>query len=89
MKDLRILQQQQVESQQKLQAAREQKEKRLQAHQEFEQKLEELKYENGQHRAQLQRHHEMLSRAQRLLAAARSRADRGGDKLRNFDRYVK
>jgi chromosome segregation ATPase len=89
MKDLRVLEQQQHESQRKLQHAQETKQRRLEYHAALEAKLEQLKYQNGQNRAELSHMRNLLSKGQRSLGTARLAAGRAGDDLRDFDRKLK
>ena len=86
--DLRILQEQQNESERKLQQARATKQKRLEQQAAMEAQLDRLKYENGQQRTELQRASVVLSRGQRQLAEARVAAEKAGEDLRDFDRKV-
>jgi hypothetical protein len=86
MKDLRILEEQQRESQQKLQVARANKQRHLQAHAALETKLEDLKYKNGQRRVEIQRVHKLLSEQTRLLTRSRNEASSATDDLHSFDR---
>lgn len=89
MKDLLVLEQQQHESQRKLQHAQETKLRRLEYHAALETSLEQLKYQNGQNRAELSHMHNLLSKGQRLLGTVRLGAGRAGDDLRDFDRKLK
>jgi hypothetical protein len=67
MKDLRVLEQQQHESQRKLQHAQETKQRRIEYHATLETNLEQVKYQNGQNRAELSHMHNLLSKGQRSL----------------------
>lgn len=78
-----------MDSQRKLQYARATKQRRLEQQAALEAKLDRLKYQNGQQRAELQRAHELLSEGQRQLNSARSAAAKAGDDLREFDRKLK
>jgi hypothetical protein len=78
-----------VDSERKLQHARATKQRRLEQQVALEVKLDRLKYNNGQQRAELQKAHELLSEGQRQLNAARSAAAKAGDDLREFDRKLK
>jgi hypothetical protein len=89
MKDLRVLEQQQHESQRKLQHAQETKLRRLDNHASLETNLEQIKYQNGQSRAELSHMRNLLSKGQRSLGAVRLGAGRAGDDLRDFDRKLK
>jgi hypothetical protein len=89
MKDLRVLEQQQHESQRKLQHAQETKQRRQEYHATLETNLEQLKYQNGQNRAELSHMHNLLSEGQRLLGMVRLSTGRAGDDLRDFDRKLK
>jgi predicted nucleic acid-binding Zn-ribbon protein len=86
MRDLRVLEEQQRESHRKLQAAQETKQRRMQQHATLESKLGELKYQNGQSRAEVQQMRTILSDAQRKIGAMRLKADGAGDDLGGFDR---
>lgn len=87
--DLRILEEQQVDSERKLQHARASKQRRLEQQAALEIKLDRLQYQNGQQRAELQRANELLSEGQRQINSARSAAAKAGDDLRSFDRKLK
>jgi hypothetical protein len=89
MKDLRVLEQQQHESQRKLQHAQETKQRRLEYHATLETNLEQHKYQNGQNRAELSHMHNLLSKGQRSLGTVRLSTGRAGDDLRDFDRKLK
>jgi chromosome segregation ATPase len=89
MKDLRVLEQQQHESQRKLQQAQDTKQRRLEHHATLETKLEQFKYQNGQNRAELSHMNNLLSKGQRSLGTIRLTAGRAGDDLRDFDRKLK
>ena len=89
MRDLRILEEQQRDSQRKLVAAQEAKQRRQQQHAALEAQLGELKYQNGQSRAELQSMRDTLAREQRKLSVIRNQSESAGDDLHNFDRYVR
>ena len=63
MEDLRILEEQQQDSQRKLKQVKTLKHNRLEHRSTVENQLNSLKYKNGEHRAQLNRKHEVLSLA--------------------------
>ena len=86
MKDLRILEEQQHESQRKLQAARMAKHRTEQQHSKLEAKLGELKFANGQSRALLQRMHEVLGESHKSVATMRSKVEGAGDDVHKFNR---
>lgn len=71
MNDLRILEEQQKESEQKLLQAQRAKEQRLADLQIYEDKLQKVKYKNGQDRAYIQRIRESLASGQRTLQACK------------------
>jgi chromosome segregation ATPase len=89
MKDLRVLEQQQHESQRKLQQAQDTKQRRFEHHAVLEANLEQIKYQNGQNRAELSHMNNLLSKGQRSLGTARLIAGRAGDDLRDYDRKLK
>ena len=85
---MRVLEEQQRESHRKLQAARETKLRRESQRASVEQHLGDLKYNNGQTRAELERIHEMLSVGQRKMLSVRRDGDSAGSALRDFNEYV-
>lgn len=87
--DLRVLEEQQSESQRKLETSRITKQRGMQQQSELEAKLDQLKYKNGQQRAELHNFHERLSEGQRMLVSARSVSGKAGDDLRSFDSELK
>ena len=88
MKDLQILEEQQRESHRKLQTARETKQRMEMQRASLEHELGDLKYRDGQVRAELAQIRQMLSTGQRKLYSVRSDADKAGFNLRDFDQYV-
>lgn len=88
MADLRILEEQQVESQRNLQNAYATKQRLLDHQDALDAKLNQCKYHYGQKRAELQRSHELLSEGQRKLMTARSAAAKADADLREFDRKL-
>jgi chromosome segregation ATPase len=89
MRDLQLVQAQQDESHHKLQQAQETKQRRVELHAALETKLEQLKYQNGQHRAELSHIRNLMSKGHRTLGMARLSTGRSGDDLRDFDRKLK
>ena len=88
LKDLQVLEEQQRESHRKLQAARDTKQRKEAQRTTLENQLGDLKYRDGQVRAELERIREMLSVGQRKLQSVRSDTDKKGTDLREFDQYV-
>lgn len=86
--DLRILQDQQNDAEQRLKQTRATKQKRIEQQASIESQLDRLKYANGQQRAELQRATALLSVGQRQIAEARIKAEKAGVDLREFDRKV-
>jgi hypothetical protein len=89
LEDLLVLEQQQREAQRKLASARLTKEHRLQQQTALENQLADLKYSNGEQRAQLLQAREFLSSGTRELGSRRLEAERAGGDLRAFDRKLK
>jgi hypothetical protein len=89
LEDLRVLEQQQREAQQKLANARATKVHRVEQHVAMESKLEHLKYSNGELRAQLRQSREILSCGTRALGARRLASGRASDDIREFERKLK
>lgn len=85
MKDLRILEEQQKESQRSLQAARETKKKKEAQLVKLEHFLGDLKYKDGQIRTELNRARESLALGQRQLSSVKNNAENAADFLRNFN----
>jgi hypothetical protein len=89
MEDLRVLEQQQLESQRKLAAIKLTKQHKLEQRSTLESKLSSLKYANGEQRAQLVRARDVLSRCTRELGAAKLRSGRSSEALKAFDGRLK
>eukprot|EP00980_Cylindrotheca_fusiformis_P013606 scaffold3502_cov111-Cylindrotheca_fusiformis.AAC.1 len=89
LEDLRVLEQQQRESQRKLANARVTKENRFQQHTTLETQLEQQKYKNGELRAQLRQFREFLSCGTRELGARRLAGGRAGDDIQAFEQRLK
>ena len=89
MEDLRVLEQQQRESQQKLATDKLTKQHKLEQHSSIESKLSSLKYANGEQRAQLVRARDVLSRSTRELGSSKLRSEKSADSLKGFDRRLK
>lgn len=85
MKDLRILEEQQKESQRNLQAARETKTKKEAQLVKLEHFLGDLKYKDGKIRIELNRARESLALGQRQLSSVKNNADNAADFLRYFN----
>jgi hypothetical protein len=88
MADLRILDAQQRESEQKLHHAKVTKQRRLEQQTALEEQLDKCKYQNGELGAELQRSHELLSDGQLQLNGARNASIKAGDDLREYDEKV-
>eukprot|EP00957_Ditylum_brightwellii_P159793 12162858-Ditylum_brightwellii.AAC.1 len=71
MEDLRVLEQQQRESQHMLQSIKLTREHKLEQRASLENKLSSVKYSNGERRAQLSRARDVLSKSTRELGTAR------------------
>lgn len=89
MEDLHVLEQQQRDSQRKLEAIKLTKQHKLEQRSALESKLSSLKYANGEQRAQLVRARDVLSRCTRELGAAKLRSGRSSEALRAFDGRLK
>ena len=89
MEDLRILEQQQRESQRKLAMIKLTKQSKLEQRSSLESKLSSLKYANGEQRAQLVRARDVLSRSTRELGSAKLYSDKSADALKGFDGRLK
>jgi hypothetical protein len=89
MEDLRVLEQQQRESQRKLAAIKLIKQQKLEQRSALESKLSSLKYANGEQRAQLLRARDVLSRCTRELGAAKLHSGRSAEALKAFDCRLK
>ena len=89
MEDLRVLEQQQLESQRRLAAIKLTKQHKLEQRSTLESKLSSLKYANGEQRAQLLRARDVLSRCTRELGAAKLRSGRSSEALKAFDGRLK
>lgn len=85
MEDLRVLEQQQRDSQRLLSSIKLTKQHKLQQRSSLETKLSSLKYSNGESRAQLLHAREILSKSTRELASAKLRSERSGANLKKFD----
>ena len=89
MEDLRVLEQQQRDSQRLLSSIKRTKQYKLDQRSSLESKLSALKYSNGQSRAQLLHAREVLSKSTRELANAQLRSDRSKENLKKFDEKLK
>jgi len=89
MEDLRVLEQQQRDSQRNLAAIKVTKQHKLDQRSSLDTKLSALKYSNGEARFQLNHARNVLSKSQRELAAAKLRSERSNDNLHKFDDKLK
>lgn len=89
MEDLRVLEQQQRDSQRNLAAIKVAKQHKLDQRSSLDAKLSALKYSNGEGRFQLNHARKVLSTSQRELAAAKLRSERSNDNLNKFDEKLK
>eukprot|EP00934_Nitzschia_sp_Nitz4_P005372 Nitzschia sp. Nitz4//scaffold147_size54853//5650//9283//NITZ4_006608-RA/size54853-processed-gene-0.8-mRNA-1//1//CDS//3329536666//5362//frame0 len=87
--DLRILEQQQREAQQKLEQVRLTKTRRIHQQTALQSKLEELKFTNGTLRQQLSQSREVLSTGTRTLGGRKLDTDTSGDEIRKFEKTLK
>ena len=85
MEDLRVLEQQQRESQRKLATIKLTKQHKQTQKVTLETKLVSLKYANGQRRAQLTRARDVLHRSACQMGSAKLRSDKSGANLKDFD----
>jgi hypothetical protein len=89
MEDLRVLEQQQRESQRKLATIKLTKQHKQNQKTSLETKLASLKYANGQRRAQLTRAREVLHKSSCQMGTAKLRSDNSGANLKDFDNRLK
>ena len=89
MEDLRVLEQQQRDSQRKLATIKLTKQHKIEQRASLESKLSSLKYANGEQRAQLARARDVLSRSTRELGSAKLLSGRSGEALKAFDARLK
>jgi hypothetical protein len=89
MEDLRVLEEQQQESQRKLSQIKNLKQNRLERYSAVENQLVSLKYKNGEHRVQLNRAHDVLSSATREMEALKLDATRNDDRLKAINKKLK
>ena len=89
MDDLRVLEQQQRDSQRNLAAIKVTKQHKLDQRSSLDAKLSALKYSNGEARFQLNHARNVLSKSQRELASAKLRSERSNDHLHKFDDKLK
>jgi hypothetical protein len=89
LEDLRVLEQQQRESQRTLANARVTKDHHLQQQTALETQIEQQKYKNGALRAQLRQFRESLSCGTREMGARRLAGARAGDDIRAFEQRLK
>ena len=89
MEDLRVLEEQQRDSQRKLVQVKTLKHNRLERRSAVENMLASLKYRNGEHRAQINRAHEVLSMTTREMEAVKLDATRNDERLKTFDNKLK
>lgn len=89
MEDLRVLEQQQRESQRLLASTKLAKTHKLEQRSELESKLSSLKYKNAEERANLQRSRDVLSSTTRELGAIKLRSSRAGKDLKDFEKKLR
>lgn len=89
MEDLRVLEQQQRESQRKLATIKLTKQHKQNQKTSLETKLASLKYANGQRRAQLTRAREVLHKSSCQLGTAKLRSENSDANLKDFDNRLK
>lgn len=89
MEDLRVLEQQQRESQRLLASVKLTKKHKLDQRSQLETNLSSLKYANGEQRANLSRTREVLSTSTRELGALKLQSNRASADLKNFDKKLK
>jgi hypothetical protein len=89
MEDLRVLEEQQHDSQRKLAHVKVLKQNRLERSSAVENQLASLKYNNGERRAQLNRAHEILSSATYDMEAVRLSASGNDERLKAIDNKLK
>lgn len=85
LRDLQVLEEQQRESQRKLQHARDKKQRTELQRAALEQQLGNLKFEDGKIKAEIAQTHKLLSKGQRSIAAVRGDAKKAEQELRDFD----
>ncbi len=85
MEDLKVLEQQQRDSQRLLASIKLTKQHKLEQRVSLETKLSTLKYSNGEARAQLHQARDVLSKSTRELGAAKLQSERSSDNLKRFD----
>ncbi len=89
MEDLRVLEQQQRDSQRLLASIKLTKQHKLEQRLSLETKLSTLKYSNGEARAQLQRARDVLSKSTRELGTAKLQSERSSENLKRFDNKLR
>ena len=89
MDDLRVLEQQQRESQRLLASIKLTKQHKLEQRSSLDEKLSSLKYTNGERKAQLLRARDVLSKSTREIGTARLRSGKSGENLKLFDQKLK
>ena len=89
MEDLRVLEQQQRDSQRLLASIKLTKQHKLEQRVSLESKMSTLKYSNGEARAQLLRARDVLSKSTRELGSAKIHSERSSDNLKRFDEKLK
>jgi len=89
MEDLRVLEEQQRDSQRKLAQVKVVKQNRLERRTVIESQLAALKYKNGEHRAQLNRAIEVLSKSTREMEAVKLEASSKDERLKALDKKLK
>ena len=89
MEDLRILEEQQRESQLLLESVKLTKKLKLDQMSKLETNLSSLKYTNGEQRAKLMRSREVLSVSTRKLGSLKLQSNRAGADLKDFDKKLR
>ncbi len=89
MEDLRVLEQQQRDSQRLLASIKLSKQHKLEQRSSLETKLSSLKFSNGEARAQLIHARDVLSKSTREMASSKLRSERSSGNLKKFDEKLK
>jgi hypothetical protein len=84
LKDLKVLEEQQIQAAKQLQKAREKKAEIEQKSKDIEFQLGELKYQDGQMRAETERIQEMLQVALQKFNTTKDETDKANQDLRKF-----
>ena len=89
MEDIRVLEQQQRDSQRLLTSIKQTKQHKLQEQSTLETNVSSLKYANGEAQAQLIRSREVLSKSTRDLGSSRLKSDRSSENIKKLDEKIK